>query len=214
MAENNPSPSVTLGSIDPNNIATTGPYAGLPVLPEGMVWSQFPWNSKFVEDPDWYDSLGLDMLERRQVFKTTDNEELQRKLEEILREFPHKGMDILFQACVKRRPDVVRWCLGKGVRAHPVPGEDDETCVPIHAAAYNGCLECAKILVEEGGVSVNAKDDMGGTPVMRAAKGKHSDIVRWLIEKGADLTQRDTTDQGEVSALDYAVLGGDVNTVR
>lgn len=130
-------------------------------------------------------------------------------------------MDILFKACVKKRPDVAKWCLDKGVRAHPIPGgnggdeeEDDLSCVPIHAAAFNGCLECVRMLVEEGGVSVNANDEIGGTPLMRAAKGKHTDIVRWLIEKGADLTHRETTEHGEINALDHAVLAGHVNTVK
>lgn len=220
MAANNPgTPSAPF--IDPTIIATSGPYAGYPVLPEGMEWTQFPWDPKFVEDPEWYDTLGLDMLQRRQVFETTDKDELHRKLEELLTEFPRKGMDILFKACVKKRPDVVRWCLNKGVRAHPNPGVDSDNeegdnmaCVPIHAAAANGCLECVKILVEEAGVGVNSKDELGGTPVMRAATGKHTDILRWLVEKGADLRHRETTDDGKLNALDHAVLTGDVNTVR
>jgi len=53
-----------------------------------------------------------------------------------------------------------------------------------------------------------------GTPLMRSAKGKHTDIVQWLIEKGADLTHKETTNDGALDALDHAVLVGDVNTVK
>lgn len=201
--------------IDPTNIATTGPYAGLPVLPPGFVWNQYPWHPSFMSDPEWYDTLGVDALERRQVFKITDENELHRALGELLDEFPNKGMEMMFQSAVKGRADAIRWLLQKGVRAHPVDdGEaeegDDMTCVPVHAAAFNGNLECLKVLVEEAGVSVNVTDDLGGTPLMRAATGKRTDIVRWLLEKGADPTPVQEMEGGaHFSALDFAAHEGD-----
>lgn len=79
--------------IDPTNIATTGPYAGLPVLPPGFVWNQYPWHPSFLSDPEWYDTLGVDALERRQVFEITDENELHRAFGELLDGFPNKGME-------------------------------------------------------------------------------------------------------------------------
>ncbi|KAF2018725.1 ankyrin [Aaosphaeria arxii CBS 175.79] len=227
MASQNNPPAGQVPLIDPNNVETTGPYKGLPKLPDGMVWHQFPYNSLFLSDPIWYDSLGINLLDRREVWDITDVEELHKVLKEIYTECPNKGMDIVFKAAVKGRADVIRWAMGEGIKLHPSGGnggaggeatggeEDDMSCVPVHAAAANGNLECVKVLIEEGGIIVDATCELGGTPVMRAARENHNDILKWLIQKGADLTLAQWTDgQGDWSALDFAASAGNLEGVK
>jgi hypothetical protein len=46
--------------LDPDGIAQ-----GLPDLPDDMVWHQYPWHPDFVADPEWHDTLGVNMARRR-----------------------------------------------------------------------------------------------------------------------------------------------------
>ncbi|KAF2184005.1 ankyrin [Zopfia rhizophila CBS 207.26] len=82
----------------------------------------------------------------------------------------------MFKAAVKGNTRVIEWLLEQGV--DPVKLTYDETLVPLHAAAYNGKLDCAKVLVEQAGMDVNSKDDIGGTPLIRAAWGGNVEMVR------------------------------------
>ena len=52
--------------------------------------------------------------------------------------------------------------------------------------------ECAKILINDGNVEVNAKQNQQITALMLAAKRGHSEIVKFLISKGAELNAMDS----------------------
>lgn len=88
--------------------------------------------------------------------------------------------------------------------------EQDQTLAPLHAAAYNGHLECVKLLIEKGKVDVNHRDDVGGTPLMRAAWGGHAEIVEWLLEHCADPTVRQPSD---VDALEFGAGSGNLDVI-
>ncbi|XP_023343220.1 ankyrin-3 isoform X2 [Eurytemora carolleeae] len=63
---------------------------------------------------------------------------------------------------------------------------------PLHLLAYNiGCgkpVDCGAYLLEEGG-DLNARTEWGDTPIHYAALRGSGEILRFLAEKGADLTQ-------------------------
>ena len=57
-------------------------------------------------------------------------------------------------------------------------------------------LEVVKFLVEELGADVNHKDKTGHTPLHGAALIGNHDIIRYLVDKGADVTARANTISG------------------
>lgn len=58
---------------------------------------------------------------------------------------------------------------------------------PAHVAAFNGDLEHIKLLVEQGVININERDDKSSTIAHKAAGQGHLHILQWLIENGADL---------------------------
>jgi len=84
----------------------------------------------------------------------------------------------------------------------PVP-KDAPTMYPIHAAAGggflgigassiegipDGFLPAVKYLVEEFGTDVNVPDSWGYTPLHYAATRGDNDLIRYLVDQGADVT--------------------------
>ena len=53
------------------------------------------------------------------------------------------------------------------------------------AAATHGSMALAEILLANG-VDINVRDDLGYTPLLAACEKGHQDLVRFLIDKGAD----------------------------
>ena len=82
----------------------------------------------------------------------------------------------------------------------------------MHWAATGGHLAVLDWLVQETGCDVNARNKVGRTPLMFAAKYGHAAVVRWLIESArADPALRADDDSG---AFDWAVYGADIATLE
>ena len=58
----------------------------------------------------------------------------------------------------------------------------------VHRHAPGGWLPSVKYLVEELGADVNARDQNGYTALHHAAARGDTDLIRYLVEKGADVT--------------------------
>lgn len=81
---------------------------------------------------------------------------------------------------------------------------------PIHLASTN----CDPFIVErliQAGVHMDARTDLGRTPVMAAAEVGCGPVVGMLVDQGADTSIRDV--EGRV-ALHYAAKGGDAAAVE
>ncbi len=70
----------------------------------------------------------------------------------------------------------------------------------LHIAALNGCVECVKIFLKKG-ISANAQDKFGETPLILATQESEKYIVRLLICSGAEKSL--TNNKGK-SAIAYA----------
>ena len=61
--------------------------------------------------------------------------------------------------------------------------------IPIHHAAREGCKDVMTTLLNHGAI-LDAKDDLGDTPLLLAAQNGHSELVYQLITRGADVNHR------------------------
>ena len=92
---------------------------------------------------------------------------------------------------------------------------------PAHVAAYNGDFEHVKLLVEQGVVNINERDERGATMAHKAAGQGHLKILQWLLEMGASM---DLTTQSGETPKDVArrfaqlaclkILGGDADKLQ
>src|SRR5262249_6177700 len=73
-------------------------------------------------------------------------------------------------------------------------------------AAREGCVECAKALVEKG-AKVDLPDPEGVTPLLSSLFNAHFDFAKYLIEKGASVDRWDWWGRSPVYlAVDYNTL--------
>ena len=61
--------------------------------------------------------------------------------------------------------------------------------IPIHHAAREGCEDVMTTLLDQGAI-LDAKDNLGDTPLLLAAQNGHSELVYQLITRGADVNHR------------------------
>jgi hypothetical protein len=74
----------------------------------------------------------------------------------------------------------------------------------LHIAARKGDLEISKILIENG-ANVNATDNEGWTPLMRAVMAKNVDLIKVLMNHDAD--PRKMNSVGETAIVNSASVG-------
>ncbi|TGM55877.1 ankyrin repeat domain-containing protein [Leptospira biflexa] len=95
---------------------------------------------------------------------------------------------------------------------------EDETVVKnppslelrLFQAVENGNLEEVKNLLAQG-VSINAKDSLGNSSLIKAVDGEEMELTKFLIQKGANVNLRNT--MGE-TALYRAVYRGNLELVK
>jgi ankyrin repeat protein/transglutaminase-like putative cysteine protease len=109
------------------------------------------------------------------------------------------GRTPLDVALSKRRKDVLKLLAEAGA-----------DIATIHMAAFVGSLGKLRSFVQTG-TDVDARDENGRTPLLRAITGKHVDAVKFLIEAGADLNRRD--EQGYVPLV-HALWTPDSDVVK
>jgi ankyrin repeat protein len=82
----------------------------------------------------------------------------------------------------------------------------------LHVAALKGDLDTVRRLVNAG-MNKNAKNHEGMTPMMYAAHKGHTNVIRYLIRKGANARIR-ATPNNPTTAIHFAAEEGHVNAVR
>ncbi|XP_033630922.1 ankyrin repeat domain-containing protein 42-like [Asterias rubens] len=58
---------------------------------------------------------------------------------------------------------------------------------PAHIAASSGDLSHLRMLIEQGVVNINERDERGSTPAHKAAGNGHLECLQWLVEMGANV---------------------------
>ncbi|XP_051949418.1 histone-lysine N-methyltransferase EHMT2 isoform X2 [Xyrauchen texanus] len=94
----------------------------------------------------------------------------------------------LLEAIVNNRIDVVKYLIQSGACVYHAE-EDGST--GLHHAAKLGNLEVVTLLLSTGQVDLNAQDSGGWTPVIWAAEHRHIDVIRALLNRGANVTIQD-----------------------
>uniref|UniRef100_A0A674N186 Euchromatic histone-lysine N-methyltransferase 2 n=1 Tax=Takifugu rubripes TaxID=31033 RepID=A0A674N186_TAKRU len=94
----------------------------------------------------------------------------------------------LVEAIINNHIEVARYLIQSGACVYHVV-EDGYT--GLHHAAKLGNLEIVNMLLETGQVDVNAQDSGGWTPIIWAAEHKHLDVIKVLLNRGADVNIAD-----------------------
>ena len=97
-------------------------------------------------------------------------------------------------------PAVCRVLIDAGADLHT---KNEMRLSPLHSACDSGALDVVKMLVEAGAGVRDTSNDQGHTCLFRAARQRHTDIVRYLVGlPEVDVNHRDTSNH---TALHYAV---------
>ncbi|XP_053347114.1 histone-lysine N-methyltransferase EHMT2 isoform X1 [Clarias gariepinus] len=94
----------------------------------------------------------------------------------------------LLEAISNNQVEVTRFLIQSGACVYHAE-EDGST--GLHHAAKLGNLEIVTLLLNTGQVDINAQDSGGWTPIIWAAEHKHTDVIRALLNRGADVTMKD-----------------------
>ncbi|KAI1272453.1 ankyrin repeat-containing domain protein [Xylaria sp. FL0933] len=215
----------------------------IPEPPPGKTWHIAPaGHSLWLEDPEYYDQMGRNPLQRARIWSIASSDQRVEKLREVIKQYPKQRhrRDMLFKAAVRGDAELVSCLVQTGLKVHPdipgaqegneresqednesegVPDEDDPSAAPVHAAAFQGRLACVKIFIEEAKVDVDVRDEVGRTPLIAAFN--HPDIVRYLLAQGADPAAR-TTAEGHLATsqnigfncLEFAAGHGNSTVMR
>ncbi|XP_037461978.1 putative ankyrin repeat protein RF_0381 [Triticum dicoccoides] len=116
--------------------------------------------------------------------------------------------DIAFQAAINGNLRLLK----KMARKVDLRGaKDAKGNTVLHFAACKGSLEICKFLVEESGLDVDSASKTGETPMFYAALAGKVQVMRYLLDRGADPAVRD--DNGS-TPLHYAAEEGHCEAVR
>jgi ankyrin repeat protein len=146
------------------------------------------------ERKDGYNSSVAALLWWRQIFHLFDQNDTQ-KLDDLLKGAPQaisfRFVDdpptMLHCAMAAKRLDLLDYLLVH--RPNPVFDELDKV-PPFHEACWTGDIQSVKKFLDEG-TDVHLKDPYGQTPLHVAAREHRRDVLRLLLDRGANVRARD-----------------------
>jgi ankyrin repeat protein len=99
--------------------------------------------------------------------------------------------DAFRMAAYEGRLDSVRSAVESGMDVNGV--DPNQSLTALHMAAYNGHTETVEYLIEHG-ATVDSRDAEGKTPLIHACTGPFAKSVEALLDAGADVNARETTE--------------------
>uniref|UniRef100_A0A8C2ZBR4 Euchromatic histone-lysine N-methyltransferase 2 n=1 Tax=Cyclopterus lumpus TaxID=8103 RepID=A0A8C2ZBR4_CYCLU len=113
----------------------------------------------------------------------------------------------LLEAIINNHIEVAHYLIQNGATVYHVVSICDGY-TGLHHAAKLGNLEIVNMLLETGQVDVNAQDNGGWTPIIWSAEHKHVDVIKVLLNRGADVT---ISDKELNVCLHWAAYAGNVD---
>jgi len=89
----------------------------------------------------------------------------------------------IYEACRLGFTECAEIILEAESEAH-IPDEEGRN--PLHMASLNGHVECVKLLCSKSNIAVDTPDSRGQTAAMHAAIAGHTDVLTFLLMRGAD----------------------------
>lgn len=111
----------------------------------------------------------------------------------------------LMLAVEKKQVAVAQYLIKAG--AH-LDARGEEGMTALHLASRCGSVKMCKMILDTGRINVNIQDEGGWTPIVWASEHKHIDVIRLLLERGADPNIRDN--EGNI-ALHWSAFSGSVD---
>ncbi|XP_010792217.1 histone-lysine N-methyltransferase EHMT2 isoform X1 [Notothenia coriiceps] len=111
----------------------------------------------------------------------------------------------LLEAVINNHIEVAHYLVQNGACVYHV---EEDGYTGLHHAAKLGNLEIVSMLLETGQADVNAQDTGGWTPIIWSAEHKHVDVIKVLLNRGADVT---ISDKELNVCLHWAAYAGNVD---
>ncbi|XP_067653717.1 ankyrin repeat, PH and SEC7 domain containing protein secG-like [Haliotis asinina] len=114
----------------------------------------------------------------------------------------------LMEAAFWGESDVVKLLMDRGANMSLVDKFGNNV---LHHACIGGDLETVKLILSQNVMYINSRGNESRTPLMEAAWSEHRDVVKLLVDRGANLS---LVDEYSYNVLHFACMGGDLETVQ
>ncbi len=106
----------------------------------------------------------------------------------IVSEMDNNGTNIIHESAYNGSIDTLRFLLKNWQQHLNVHSEEVDGYNALHYAAFNGQKVMVAFLLKETQIEINKKTKQGQSPLYLAARAKHPDTVRLLLQEGAILS--------------------------
>jgi len=159
--------------------------ASLLLVSANTAWVFREAGARATSEPEQRYAVMMDLV--CSALSATLNSGLLDSLEGLVRSSQYGARPILCHAAASGRPDVVRWMLKNWTSARVFQDSPSEPCgaSPLHFAALGGHGHVCEVLLDEGGIDVDSRDNSGLRALHLAAEQGHVDACHSLLKSGA-----------------------------